>query len=170
MAGCNCYKSANQIADYGNEIREYIKQLASAGAANATYNTGNVQMKEKLTTIEAKIKKLTATIAAMASKMSNNENRDPNGGVNGGGGSNRESRRPQMKKIQNMGAYCHLHGFHPVGANHDSANCSWKKPKHIIAATWTNRLSGDMFWPSAKQVAIEQQDHPTWKGKSAPTN
>jgi hypothetical protein len=69
-----------------------------------------------------------------------------------------------------MGAYCHSHGFHPVGTNHNSANCSWKKPEQNIAAIWTNHLSGNMFWPSAKQVAIEQQDHPTWKGKSALTN
>jgi hypothetical protein len=27
-----------------------------------------------------------------------------------------------------------------------------------------------MFWPTATRVTIEQQDHPTWKGKSAPTN
>jgi hypothetical protein len=27
-----------------------------------------------------------------------------------------------------------------------------------------------MFWPTATRVAIEQQDHPTWKGKLAPTN
>jgi hypothetical protein len=27
-----------------------------------------------------------------------------------------------------------------------------------------------MFWPTTTRVAIEQQDHPTWKGKLAPTN
>ncbi len=27
-----------------------------------------------------------------------------------------------------------------------------------------------MFWPTATRVAIKQQDHPTWKGKLAPTN
>jgi hypothetical protein len=66
MAGRNRYKSANQLAEYGNKIREYIQQLASAGAANTTDNAVNMQMKEKLTTMEGKIKKLTATIAAMA--------------------------------------------------------------------------------------------------------
>ncbi len=122
--------------------------------------------------MKGKIKKLTATIAAMAAKLTNNENRDPNSGANRGGSSNRVSRQPRIKKIGNMGAYCSLHGFHPVGADHDSATCrnEWRKPEHNIAATWTNRLGGDMFWPSAKQVAIEQQKHPTWKGKSAPTN
>jgi hypothetical protein len=161
-AGCNCYKSTKQMANYGNEIREHVLQLTSAGAANATDNASNVQMKEKLTTMKAKIKKLTATIAAMAAKMTNNENRDPNGGANGGGGSNCMSRRPQMTKIRNMGSYYSLH--------HDSTICTWKKPEHNSAATWTNRLGGDTSWPHARQVAIKQQDHPTWKGMSAPTN
>ncbi len=80
------------MANYGDEIREYIQQLASAGAANAADNSCNMQTKEKLTTMEAKIKKLTATIAAMAPKMTNNENRDPNCGANRGGGSNCMSR------------------------------------------------------------------------------
>jgi hypothetical protein len=122
--------------------------------------------------MEGKIKKLTATIAAMAAKMTNNENLDPNSGASAGGSSNCVSRQPQMKKIGNMGAYCSLHGFHQAGANHDSITCrnEWRKPEHNIAATWTNCLGGDTYWPSAKRVAIEQQDHPTWKGKSAPTN
>jgi hypothetical protein len=45
-AGRNCYKSAKQLAEYDNEIREYIQQLASTGAANMTDNTINVQTKE----------------------------------------------------------------------------------------------------------------------------
>jgi hypothetical protein len=102
--------------------------------------------------MEGKIKKLTATIAAMAAKMTNNKNQDPNSGTSGGGSSNCMSRQPQMKKIHNMGIYCSLHGFHLVGANHDSVTCrnEWRKLEHNIAATWTNRLGGDTFWPSAK--------------------
>jgi hypothetical protein len=94
MAGHSCYKSANQLAKYGHEIREYIQQLASAGAANATDNAVNVQTKKKLTTMEGKIKKLTATIATMALKMTNNKNRDPNSGASAGGSSNHKSRQP----------------------------------------------------------------------------
>ncbi len=165
--GRNRYDSANQMADYCNIIQEYIQQLVSAGATSATDTAANMQTKDKLSTMEAEIKKLTATIAAMATKLTNNKNRDPNAG---GATGNCESRRPQMKKLRNMGAYCHSHGFHPVGANHDSANCGRKKPNHNVAATWTNQLGGDMFWPSAKRAAIEQHDHHMWKGKSAPTN
>jgi hypothetical protein len=172
MAGRNCYESANQLAKYGDKIREYIQQLASAGAANATDNAVNVQTKEKPTTMEGKIKKLTATITAMAAKMTNNKNLDSNSSASAGGSSNCMSRQPQMKNIRNMGAYCSLHGFHPVGANHNSITCryEWRKLEHNIAATWTNRLGGNTYLLSAKRVAIKQQDHPTWNGKSAPTN
>jgi hypothetical protein len=114
--------------------------------------------------MEAEIKKLTATIAQMASKMNTNENSNPNTS-----NSDRESRRPQMKKERNMGGYCHSHGFHPVGEDHTSATCSWKKEGHRTEATWTNRMGGDTFWPTAKRVTTNQQDHATWKGKSAPT-
>ncbi len=167
VAGRNCYESANQLAKYGNKIREYIQQLASAGAANATDSAVNVQTKEKLTTMEVKIKKLTATISTMAAKMTNNKNQDPNSGASGGGSSNCVSRQPQMKKICNVGAYCSLHGFHPVSANHDSVTCrnEWRKPKHNIAATWTNRLGGNTFWQSAKQVAIKSSH---MEGKVSP--
>jgi hypothetical protein len=169
-AGHNCYKSTNQMANYGNEIREYIQQLASRGAANTTDNASNVQTKEKMTRMEAKIKKLTATIAAMAAKMTNNENRDPNGDANGGGGSNCMSRQPQMTKIRNMGAYCSSHGFHLVSANHNSANCSWKKPKHNIATTVPTALAATCFgcmpgkWQSSNKIiphGRESQPPPT---------
>ena len=73
--------------------------------------------------MEGEIKKLTASITAMAAKMTSSENQDPNSGASTGGSSNRLSRQPQMKKIHNMGAYCSLHGFHPVGANHHSITC-----------------------------------------------
>jgi hypothetical protein len=82
------------MANYGNKIREYIQQLTSTGAAFTTDHTSNVQTKKKLITIEAKIKKLTATITAMAASMTNNKNWDPNGGTNGCGGSNCVTRQP----------------------------------------------------------------------------
>ncbi len=85
-------------------------------------------------------------------------------------GSNAGSQGRQFKKSRNMGAYCSSHGFHPVGNNHDSVTCIYKKPEHKIEATWCNRLGGDMYWPNANRVKVEQQEHPAWKGKVAPTN
>jgi hypothetical protein len=157
----NKYESANQLADCGDEIREWIQQIATNGADHAANNHAT----EKLATMEAEIKKLTATITLMASKLAaNGENANPNTATD------RESRRPQMKKLRNMGAYCHSHGFHPAGEDHTSATCSWKKEGHKDEATWTNRMGGDEFWPTAKRVATAQQEHTTWKGKAAPTN
>jgi hypothetical protein len=75
----NKYKSANQMADYGNEIREYIQKLASASAA-ATNSAANVQTKDKLLAMEDKIKKLHAIIKKMATKINNKENQHNNGG------------------------------------------------------------------------------------------
>jgi hypothetical protein len=161
-AGRNRNESANQMADYGDEIHEYIQQLASASAANnATDTAANVQTTHKLATMEAEIKKLTATITSMATKL-NCEN------INTNSGDNEQTRRPQMKKLRNMGAYCSSHGFHPVGIKHNSLTCIYKKPEHKSEATWCNRLGGDMYWPNAKRVAVEQQDHPSWKGKKVP--
>jgi hypothetical protein len=134
------------MADYGKEIRKYIQQLASAGAAKATDITANIQTKEELTSLEAEIKKLTTIIALVTSKF-NGKNINPN--KEDHGGSKQNNRRPQMKKCQNMGAYCSSHGFHPVGLNHNSTTCKWKKPNHKTEATWSNRLGGDMYWPTA---------------------
>jgi hypothetical protein len=151
--GRNWYKSANQMANYCNKIREYIQQLASTGAAKATNTAANIQTKEKLTLMEAEIKNLTTTIALMTSKL-NGKNINPNKEEHGG--SEQNSRRSQRKTLRNMGAYCSSHGFHPVGLNHNSTTCNRKKPEHKTEATWSNRLGGDMYWPTANWVAVEQ--------------
>jgi hypothetical protein len=171
-AGRNRYESANQMADYGDEIREYIQQLASASAANNTTNTAaNIQTTNKLTTMEAEIKKITTTITSMANKLNSNPNPNPNGeNINPNSGEIEGSQKNPYKKLWNMGEYCSSYGFHPVGIKHNSATCIYKKPEHKSEATWCNRLGGNMAWPSAKRVTVEQQEHPSWKGKTAPTN
>jgi hypothetical protein len=163
-AGRNKYESANNLADIGDEIREYIANLASA-AAGAEQAANTMGKNSQFDAMAAQIKALTEAVAKLSTAK---ENTNPNAGGGGGKNGDRESRRPQMTKLRNMGAYCHSHGFHPVGEDHDSKNCNWKKSEHKTEATWENRLGGDMFWPSAKRVAISQQEHPTWKGKAAP--
>ncbi len=156
----NRYKLANQMADHGDEIREYIQQLASASAANnATDTAANMQTTDKLTMMEAESKKL----------INGNSNQNPNGkniNPNSGAGEGRQGH--SFKKLQNMGVYCSSHGFHPVGIKHDSVTCIYKKPEHKSKATWCNRLGGNMYWPNDKRVAVEQQEHPSWKGKGLP--
>ncbi len=166
-AGRNKYKSANQLADIGNEICKYIANLASAMSGATQEQAANTMGKtNQFDGMAAQIKALTNAVAKLATTK---ENKNPNAGGGRGKNGDCESRRPQMTKLRNMGAYCHSHGFHSVGVDHDSAKCSWKKAEHKTEATWGNCLGGDMFWPSAKRVAVEQQDHPTWKGKAAPT-
>jgi hypothetical protein len=73
--------------------------------------------------MEDEIKKLTAAIAQLtANATKNNENANPNTAT----GSN-ATQRLQIKNTRNMGAYCHSHGFHPVGDDHTSVTCGWKK-------------------------------------------
>ncbi len=162
--GCNKYESANQLADYGDEIREYITKItgvsASSQAANADATT------KQVAEMAAQIKVLTEAFTQLAARK---ENANPNA-TRGNGGCDRKIWQPQRKKLRNMGGYCSSHGFHPVGIGHDSKTCRWQKEGHNTEATWNNQLGENMFWPTAMRVAIEQQDHPTWKGKSAPTN
>jgi hypothetical protein len=162
-AQCNKYKSANQMANYGNKLQELIQQIANNSANNGL--TVNTQATNKIASTEAEIKKLMAAIPHIANKSNNGKNVNPNTS-NG----NHNNRHPQNKKPRNMGGYCHSCGYHFISANHTSVNCSWKKDSHKEEATWTDTLGGDAFWPAAKCVTINQQNHTTWKGKSAPTN
>jgi hypothetical protein len=161
-AGCNKYESANQLADYGEKIRDYIAKIVSASASAANANATTNQFDA----MAVQIKALTNAVAQLAATKEN-ANLNTSGGS---GGSDRESRRQQMKQVWNMGCYCHSHGFHPIGTNHDSILCKCQKGEHKTEATWNNWLGGCMHWPTAKGVAIEQQCHPTWKGKSALTS
>jgi hypothetical protein len=121
-AGRNKYESTNNMADIGDEIREYIANLASASAGAAQEQAANTMGKtNQFDAMAAQIKALTDAVAKLTTA---NENKDPNAGGGGGKNGDRESRRPQMTKLQNMGAYCHSHGYHPVGTDHDSTNCS----------------------------------------------
>ncbi len=136
------------MADIGKEIREYITNLANASAGAAQEQATNTMGKtNQFDAMAAQIKALTDAVAKLVAVK---ENKNPNAGGGGGKNGDRKSRCQQMTKLRNMGAYCHSHGFHPVGVNHDSATCGWKNPEHKTEATWGNCLGGDMFWPSAK--------------------
>ena len=166
-AGRNKYESANHMADIGDEIREYIANLANASAVAAQEQAANTMDKtSQFDAMAAQIKALTDAVAKLAAAS---ENKVPNAVGTEGKKGHHDNRRPQQTPLRNMGAYCSSHGFHPVGVNHDSATCSWRKPEHKSEATWGNRLGGSTFWPAAKNVAVVQHDHPTWKWKAAPT-
>jgi len=88
------------------------------------------------------------------------------GGGSGGGGSGEGDERT-FKFTRNMGAYCSTHGHHPVVANHTSATCTNKREGHNDLATADHRFSGSNFWPGLSKVKSSQQDHVSYKGKSA---
>ncbi len=107
--------------------------------------------------MSVQIKQLTASVAKLASPgQKNTENDDPN--KNRGRCGDRIVK--QMTKLCNMGEYCSTHGFHPDGPNHNSITCQFKKRN--------NHLNSQTYWPKAIRVAIEQQNHPTWKVKEKP--
>jgi hypothetical protein len=105
------------MTNYSNKLQEWIQQIASNGGNNEL--AANTQATNKIASMEAEIKKLTAAITQMANKSNNGKNVNPN--TSSG---NCNIRAPQNKKPRNMGGYCHSHGYQPIGANHTSANCS----------------------------------------------
>jgi hypothetical protein len=166
-AGRNKYESANHMADIGDEIREYIANLANASAVAAQEQAANTMDKtSQFDAMAAQIKALTDAVAKLAAAS---ENKVPNAVGTEGKKGHHDNRRPQQTPLRNMGAYCSSHGFHPVGVNHNSATCKRKRPEHKSEATWGNRLGGSTSWPTATRVAVVQHNHPTWKGKAAPT-
>ena len=153
------------MADIGDKIKDYITKIASSSVTNddviANMREADKKKDAEMANMSAQIKQLIGAMAKLASR----ENDDPN--QNRGRRGNRVVE--QMTKLRNMGGYCSTHGFHPVGATHDSATCQYKKKDvHNDAATWNNRLNGSTYWPKAIRVAVEQQTHPTWKNKEVP--
>jgi hypothetical protein len=170
-AGRNNYESANNMARIGDEIMEYITKLASTSINNndALANIRDT-MHTKDTQIEAmaaQLKSLADTVTLLAKSIKpGNGNREPNHGRSRGAHGGQDK---QLTKLCNMGGYCLMHGFHPIGVAQDSKNCKYKKGGHCNDATYTNQFDGSTYWPGACCVANEQQNHAAWKDKSKPT-
>ncbi len=130
--GRNKYKSANQLANYNDEIWEYIAKIAGVSASSQAANVDATT--KQVAEMAAQIKALTEAVTQLTATK---ENANPNA-TRGNGGGNREIRRRQRKKLQNMWGYCSSHGFHPVGACHNSKTCRWQKEGHNMEATWNN--------------------------------
>ena len=115
----------------------------------------------------AQLKSLANTIALLAkSENPAGENCDPNRGCSHHGPCRGKYR--QMTKLHNMGGYCWSHGFHLVGTTHDSKTCNFKKEGHRDDASYSNHLEGSTYWPITHCIAIEQQNHATWKNINKP--
>jgi len=131
-------------------IRKYIQEIASTTVADkertaelaANISDATKAKDAQINIITMQIKLLTDTVALLSQSITNKEN---NGGGGVGGGSRGEPH--EFKYTCNMGDYCWSHGYHPVGIKHDSSTCMHKKEGHQDAATATNRMGGDKFWP-----------------------
>ncbi len=157
----NKHKLANNLLDYGNIIQDYIAKIATVAQDNNGNNNSEFEA------IVTQIKALTDAVAKLSATKKGDKNTNPK--VRADKGSHK-SRCPKATKLCNMDIYCRSHGFYPVGTNHTSTKCNWKKINHNSEATWSNWLGGDIYWPTAKHAALKQQDHTTWKGKSTLTN
>ena len=116
----------------------------------------------------AQLKALHDAVAKLTLALANKENERGNGGGGGGGGRGNREKKPYARP-RCMGAYCWSHGWHPVGANHNSATCNFKKEGHKTDATFTNIMGGNQCWPASDRVRPSQQMHATFAGKSKPT-
>ena len=167
----NKYESANNMANIGNEIKDYIAKMARASVTNdnivANMREADKKKDAEIAEMSAQIKQLTVTVAKLASRnQQNTENNNPN--KNRGRRGDRTIVE-QMTKLRNMDGYYSTHASHPVGPTHNSVTCQFKKKDgRNDTATWNNRLNGNTYWPKAIRVAIKQQNHPTWKDKDKP--
>ncbi len=154
------YESTNQLANYGDEIKEYIQQLASAVQPTQPIMP---PMSRKWTNWQWWRPRSRSSLPPLHSWPPSSMMRIkiPMQAVVVAKVADTARAGAPPKKLRNMGAYCHSHRLHPVGLKHNSTKCGWKEPKHITVATWLNRLNSNMFWPTTKCVAIGQQDHPT---------
>ena len=82
---------------------------------------------------------------------------------------NKPYKQTQYTRPQNLRGYCHTQTFHP-GLGHNSQSCQRKRDGHECEATWSNRMEGNTYWLEPLNVALDQHEHVTWKGKSAPTS
>jgi hypothetical protein len=161
------------MTDFGNKIRKYIQEIASASVTSNEKTAewaANVIKESKtkdaqLQAMTAQIQALTNTVATLSKAIAAAEKQ---GGGGSGGGSNGVSGSGNniggggertFKCTRNMGAYCSTHGHHPVGANHTSATCMHKQESHNNTATADHRFGGSNFWPGLYKVKSSQHNH-----------
>jgi hypothetical protein len=177
------YNSPNQVADMGDEIQKYIQEIASATVADKAKTAelaANISEVTKakdaqINSITAQIKLLTDTVALLSKSIANKENIGSNssGGSSSGSGSSGSGGGGlggghDFRYTRNMGNYCWSCGHHPVGMKPNSITCTHKKDRHKDGATATNCMGGENFRPRKYKIKPSQQEHASYKGKSAP--
>jgi hypothetical protein len=176
----------DRLADMGDQIREYIQQITGAKEkenvpppSNSTSTTSSNKAVEEMNNRMTKIEELLTNMTFANNQNNRNRGGGGNDDKNRGGGDNDNGKDKNRRrwfdpsepytKYRNMGVYCHSCGFHPVGIEHTSKTCGYKRQNHDDNATWTNRgVNGSKVWPT--RVRDDQKNHASWAGKSAPTN
>ncbi len=69
----NKYESANQLADCGDEIPDYIAKIASAAAANSDHAANTQATNTQFEAMSVQIKALTNAVAKLTAKKSSAE-------------------------------------------------------------------------------------------------
>jgi hypothetical protein len=172
-AGKNKYESANHAADAakGNELRQYVAQITAAAVAKEEKHdeiAASIRdtTQRKTDEMAAQLKSLHNAVAKLTLALASKENAGGNGGGGGGGGV--QEKKPYAK-TRSMGAYCWSHGWHPVGENHTSAMCNFKKEGHKTDTTFANIMGSNQNWPARDRVMPSQKTNATFAGKSKPT-
>ncbi len=126
-AGKSKYESVNHAADAakGDKLRQYIAQIAAAAVAKEEKHDKIAASicdttQKKTDEMAAQLKALHDAVTKLTLALANKENERGNGGGGGGGGRGYRKKKPYARP-RCMGAYCWSHGWHPVGANHNSA-------------------------------------------------
>jgi len=165
--------SDDKLADLGDDLREFILTLQQSKLSNSSTDTTVTDTTSNVK--DAKYDAMTERMIAMEKmmeKMMTQMGEKKTTATNTTTGNDKDGAKTRAFKCpRNMGGYCHSCGYHPVGPKHDSETCTRKKEGHVDTATWTKRgENGCTDWPAVSKVKPSQQEHTSFKGKSAPTN
>jgi hypothetical protein len=164
--------SEDKLANLGDELWEFILTLQKSNISNNSTSTTITNSTANVKDVKYDaMTKLMMAMEKMMDKMMTQMAANPNATITTTGNDKDGGKNKTFKYPRNMGGYCHSCGFHPVGPKHDSEKFNRKKDGHVATATWTKRGdNGCMDWPVVAKVKLSQQEHTSYKGKSAPTN
>jgi len=168
-------KEEETAADLGDEVREYIARLTSekseereqlykAEQRHQHMADQAAEMKREMRTKDDQIAALTAQVAtltksietltrtitcmpAMQAVQDGGEKEKKRGG---------DRRAKGYTAARNIGGYCWSHGWDPVGENHTSGSCRWKKEGHKAGATGSNKMGRSTWQPKQSQYNKQQ--------------
>jgi len=185
------YESANAAAEEGDEVREYLGNIASAAAKQeekalkqeenlnkmqATTEDLAKQISAKDNQISDLIKQV-AELTRAVTNMATNNNNNNRGRSNSRDEEKTRNRSPDPRnknnnnrnKItdlrRNMHCYCWSHGHDPVGVNHNSRTCNRTKKGHKKEATMEDRMGRSTYQAKKEDYHVEDRMKYTKRSK-----